>query len=72
MLRYSPSAVLVGSEPGTFDKIKADRIGGHSKPDNFVLGASGCSNNWAKGRFIEDIPYYPCTHYAYIYRFGGN
>lgn len=22
-------------------------------PDNFVMGASGCSNNWAKGRFTE-------------------
>merc|ERR1712154_443155 len=42
-------------EPATLDKIKANRIGKMFKPDNFVMGASGCSNNWAKGRFTEGL-----------------
>ena len=52
-LRYSPRAVLVDLEPGTLDRIKANRIGQIFKPDNFVMGQSGCANNWAKGRFTE-------------------
>ena len=55
LLRYSPRAVLVDLEPGTLDRIKANRIGAIFKPDNFVMGASGCANNWAKGRFTEGI-----------------
>jgi len=54
-LKYTPRAVLVDLEPGTLDKIKANRIGSIFKPDNFVMGASGCSNNWAKGRFTEGL-----------------
>merc|ERR1719464_2628613 len=54
-LRYTPRAVLVDLEPGTLDKIRANRIGKIFKPDNFVMGASGCSNNWAKGRFTEGL-----------------
>eukprot|EP01084_Bolivina_argentea_P129310 228382_1 len=54
-LRYSPRAVLIDLEPSTLDKIKANRIGDIFKPDNFVFGASGCSNNWAKGRFTEGL-----------------
>eukprot|EP00484_Ammonia_sp_Unknown_P031073 CAMPEP_0197029492 /NCGR_PEP_ID=MMETSP1384-20130603/8929_1 /TAXON_ID=29189 /ORGANISM="Ammonia sp." /LENGTH=543 /DNA_ID=CAMNT_0042458669 /DNA_START=33 /DNA_END=1664 /DNA_ORIENTATION=- len=54
-LRYSPRAVLVDLEPGTLDRIKANRIGEIFKPDNFVMGASGCANNWAKGRFTEGL-----------------
>eukprot|EP01084_Bolivina_argentea_P309000 534442_1 len=55
LLRYTPRAVLVDLEPGTLDKIKSHRIGNLFKPDNFVMGASGCSNNWAKGRFTEGL-----------------
>eukprot|EP00486_Rosalina_sp_Unknown_P011608 CAMPEP_0201592434 /NCGR_PEP_ID=MMETSP0190_2-20130828/190332_1 /ASSEMBLY_ACC=CAM_ASM_000263 /TAXON_ID=37353 /ORGANISM="Rosalina sp." /LENGTH=505 /DNA_ID=CAMNT_0048051203 /DNA_START=222 /DNA_END=1739 /DNA_ORIENTATION=+ len=55
LLRYSPRAVLVDLEPGTLDRIKANRIGQIFKPDNFVMGASGCANNWAKGRFTEGL-----------------
>ena len=51
--KYTPRAVLVDLEPGTLDKIKANRIGHMFKPDNFVFGHNGCSNNWAKGRFTE-------------------
>jgi len=53
--RYTPRAVLVDLEPGTLDKIQSDSIGALFKPDNFIRGANGCANNWAKGRFTEGL-----------------
>jgi len=52
-LRFVPRAVLVDLEPGTTDVIKASPIGKMFKPDNFVFGASGAGNNWAKGHYTE-------------------
>uniref|UniRef100_A0A8C5K7Y1 Tubulin beta chain n=1 Tax=Jaculus jaculus TaxID=51337 RepID=A0A8C5K7Y1_JACJA len=43
--KYVPQAILVDLEPGTMDSI--------FRPDNFVFGQSGASNNWAKGRYTE-------------------
>merc|ERR1711973_742415 len=40
-------------EPGTVDVIKASPVGTLFKPDNFVFGASGAGNNWAKGHYTE-------------------
>merc|ERR1712072_1578337 len=40
-------------EPGTVDVIKASPVGKLFKPDNFVFGASGAGNNWAKGHYTE-------------------
>ena len=51
--RYVPRALLVDLEPGTMDVIKASEIGNLFKPDNFIFGASGAGNNWAKGHFTE-------------------
>jgi tubulin beta len=51
--RYVPRAVLVDLEPGTVDVIRASPIGSMFKPDNFVFGASGAGNNWAKGHYTE-------------------
>jgi tubulin beta len=51
--RYVPRAALVDLEPGTLDVIKANPIGKMFKPDNFVFGASGAGNNWAKGHYTE-------------------
>jgi tubulin beta len=51
--RYVPRAVLVDLEPGTSEVIKASPIGAMFKPDNFVFGASGAGNNWAKGHYTE-------------------
>ena len=51
--RYVPRATLVDLEPGTLDVIKASPIGSLFKPDNFVFGASGAGNNWAKGHYTE-------------------
>ena len=48
-----PRAALVDSEPGSSDVIKASLIGTMFKPDNFVFGASGAGNNWAKGHHTE-------------------
>jgi len=51
--RYVPRACLVDLEPGTVDVIKASPVGSLFKPDNFVFGASGAGNNWAKGHYTE-------------------
>ena len=51
--RYVPRAALVDLEPGTIDVIKGHPLGGIFKPDNFVFGASGAGNNWAKGHYTE-------------------
>merc|ERR1712180_339627 len=40
-------------ETGTVDVIKASPVGTLFKPDNFVFGASGAGNNWAKGHYTE-------------------
>ena len=47
--KFVARATLVDLEPGTLDVIKASPMGGIFKPDNFVFGASGAGNNWAKG-----------------------
>merc|ERR1712042_175971 len=52
--RYVPRACLIDLEPGTVDVIKASPVGTLFKPDNFVFGASGAGNNWAKGHYTED------------------
>ena len=51
--RFVPRASLVDLEPGTLDVIKASPMGTMFKPDNFVFGASGAGNNWAKGHYTE-------------------
>merc|ERR1712198_17558 len=51
--RYVPRACLVDLEPGTVDVIKASPVGTLFKPDNFVFGASGAGNNWAKCHYTE-------------------
>jgi len=51
--RYVPRACLVDTEPGTVDVIKASPVGTLFRPDNFVFGASGAGNNWAKGHYTE-------------------
>jgi tubulin beta len=51
--RYTARAVCVDLEPGTSEVIKASPIGNIFKPDNFVFGASGAGNNWAKGHYTE-------------------
>jgi len=50
---WVPRAVMVDLEPGTADVIKASDCGKLFKPDNFVFGASGAGNNWAKGHYTE-------------------
>jgi len=51
--RFTPRSTLVDLEPGTLDVIKASPMGTLFKPDNFVFGASGAGNNWAKGHYTE-------------------
>jgi tubulin beta len=51
--RYVPRSVLVDLEPGTMDTVRAGPYGGIFKPDNFIFGANGAGNNWAKGHYTE-------------------
>jgi len=51
--KYVPRAVLVDLEPGVIDSVKSSAFGQLFKPDNFIAGASGAGNNWAKGHYTE-------------------
>ena len=51
--KYVPRAVLVDLEPGTMDAVRSGPFGQIFRPDNFVFGQSGASNNWAKGHYTE-------------------
>ena len=51
--KYVPRSVLVDLEPGVMDNIRAGTVGQLFRPDNFVHGASGAGNNWAKGHYTE-------------------
>mmetsp|Transcript_5394 Transcript_5394/g.16503 ORF Transcript_5394/g.16503 Transcript_5394/m.16503 type:complete len:464 (+) Transcript_5394:141-1532(+) len=51
--RFVPRGVLVDLEPGVIDSVRASQYGGLFRPDNFVFGASGAGNNWAKGHYTE-------------------
>jgi len=51
--QFTPRAVMVDLEPGTAQVLKESPIGNIFKPDNFVFGASGAGNNWAKGHYTE-------------------
>lgn len=51
--KYVPRAILIDLEPGTMDTLKASKLGGLFRPDNFVFGQSGAGNNWAKGHYTE-------------------
>lgn len=51
--KYVPRAILVDLEPGTMEVIKGGPLAKLFKPDNFVFGASGAGNNWAKGHYTE-------------------
>ncbi|KAK9671173.1 hypothetical protein RND81_12G010900 [Saponaria officinalis] len=45
--------VLMDLEPGTMDAVRSGPYGQIFRPDNFVFGQSGSSNNWAKGHYTE-------------------
>merc|ERR1719245_70065 len=51
--RYTPRACLIDLEPGTLDMVKASPMGPLYPPDNFVWGAGGAGNNWAKGYYTD-------------------
>uniref|UniRef100_A0ABD2WWQ8 Tubulin beta chain n=1 Tax=Trichogramma kaykai TaxID=54128 RepID=A0ABD2WWQ8_9HYME len=51
--RYIPRTVIVDLEPGTIDAIRSSAIGDIFRPDNYVFGQNGASNNWAKGHYTE-------------------
>ncbi|KAK0041334.1 tubulin beta-4B chain [Biomphalaria pfeifferi] len=49
--KFVPRAVLVDLEPSTLDSVRGSPYGRLFRPDNFLFGGMGCSNNWAKGHF---------------------
>ncbi|XP_022245444.1 tubulin beta-4B chain-like [Limulus polyphemus] len=51
--RYVPRAILVDLEPGVLDSIRSGSIGQLFRPDNFIFGNNGASNNWAKGFYTD-------------------
>ncbi|XP_032127983.1 tubulin beta-8 chain-like [Sapajus apella] len=53
--RYVARAVLVDLEPGTMDALRSGPFGQIFRPDNFVFGQCGASNNWAKGYYTEGV-----------------
>ena len=52
-LRFVPRAPLVDLEADSLDVIKTWLIGTLFKPDNFIFGASGAGNNWAKRHYTQ-------------------
>lgn len=51
--KYIPRCVFVATEPGVTDEIKGGPQGTLFSPENYVVGDSGCGNNWAKGHYSE-------------------
>ncbi|XP_067868877.1 tubulin beta-4B chain-like isoform X7 [Heterodontus francisci] len=51
--KFVPRAILVDLEPSTMDSVRSGPYGHLFRPDNFVFGRSGASNNWAKGHYTE-------------------
>ena len=51
--RFVPRSVIVDLEPGTIDAVKGHEWGRIFNPNNYVNGASGAGNNWAKGHYTE-------------------
>ena len=51
--RYVPRSILVDLEPGTMHAVRSGPYGQLFRPDNFVFGVNGASNNWAKGFYTE-------------------
>ncbi|VDP84056.1 unnamed protein product [Echinostoma caproni] len=51
--RFVPRCVLVDLEPGCLDNIRGGPNGDLFRPDNFVFGAAGAGNNWAKGHYTD-------------------
>ncbi|XP_074245861.1 tubulin beta-4B chain-like [Saimiri boliviensis] len=53
--RYVARAVLVDLEPGTMDTVRSGPFRQIFRPDNFVFGQHGASNNGAKGYYTEGV-----------------
>ena len=73
--RYVPRSILVDLEPGTIDVARASPYGKLFRPDNFVAGASGAGNVWAKVRKRYDQPmsrfWSHLSHTLYMYTLYG-
>ena len=52
-LRFMSRAALVDLKLGSLHVIKGSPIGTMFRPDNFVFGAAGAGNSWAKRHYSE-------------------
>jgi tubulin beta len=53
--RYVPRAVVVDLDPSSVDTVRAGTCGALFRPENFVVGRSSASNNWALGCYKEGV-----------------
>ncbi|CAL1528215.1 unnamed protein product, partial [Lymnaea stagnalis] len=51
--KFVPRAVLVDLDPSVIDSVRGGPFGKIFRPDNFIFGKVGCSNNWAKGHYTD-------------------
>lgn len=51
--RYVPRAILVDLEQQSLDTVRSSPFGRLFRPDNFISGQGGGSNNWGKGHYTE-------------------
>lgn len=51
--RFVPRCVLIDLEPGCLDNVRSGASGDLFRPDNFVFGAAGAGNNWARGHYTD-------------------
>ncbi|XP_067005311.2 tubulin beta-1 chain isoform X2 [Anabrus simplex] len=51
--KYVPRAILLDLEPGVMDAIRCGTYGQLFRPDNYIYGQNGASNNWAKGHYTD-------------------
>jgi len=50
---YVPRNVAVDLESGVIDGIRSSKMGQIFRPDNFIFGAGGAGNVWAKGYYTD-------------------
>eukprot|EP01114_Cavostelium_apophysatum_P011073 TRINITY_DN2524_c0_g1_i1.p1 TRINITY_DN2524_c0_g1~~TRINITY_DN2524_c0_g1_i1.p1 ORF type:complete len:466 (-),score=113.81 TRINITY_DN2524_c0_g1_i1:50-1447(-) len=51
--KFYPRSISVDLEPGSADMIRSSKLGSCFRPDNFIYGSNGASNNWARGHYTD-------------------
>uniref|UniRef100_A0A0R3UL43 Tubulin beta chain n=1 Tax=Mesocestoides corti TaxID=53468 RepID=A0A0R3UL43_MESCO len=53
--RYVPRCVLVDLDPNILNSVRGSPFGRLFRPENYITGRGGTSNNWAKGRYTDGL-----------------